>query len=221
MSRIQWLSLLLLTFGCIIKQVGHSKTKQDESSLDAVPGSDYFNIHLVLILVQVFASCFAGVYNEYLIKDTEKNSAHIMIQNVFMYIDSIICNILLLVVSSFTTSGKLDSNENNLNNLDKVFSYESLSQLLQVKVVLIILNNAAIGIVTSLFLKSLNSILKAFASALELMFTAVLSWIIFDIPLDFNTILAIFIVSFSTWLYSRNPVHNPPKPTNNEIKPSV
>jgi solute carrier family 35 (UDP-sugar transporter), member A1/2/3 len=176
---------------------------------------------LVLILVQVFASCFAGVYNEYLIKDTEKNSAHIMIQNVFMYIDSIICNIILLLVSSYTTSSKTDSNENNLNNLDKIFSYESLTQLLQFKVILIILNNAAIGIVTSLFLKSLNSILKAFASALELMFTAVLSWIIFDIPLDFNTFLAILIVSFSTWLYSRNPVHNPPKLTINETKPSV
>lgn len=207
--------------------MGHVKTKQIEnvstSSKDetALPGGDYLNFHLILILVQVFASCFAGVYNEYLIKDTEKNSAHIMIQNVFMYIDSIICNIILLFVSSYTTSGKVNSNESNVNSLDKIFSYESLSQLLQIKVILIILNNAAIGIVTSLFLKSLNSILKAFASALELMFTAVLSWIIFDISLDANTVLAIFIVSFSTWLYSRNPVHNPPKPSNIEIKPSV
>jgi hypothetical protein len=37
-------------------------------------------------------------------------------------------------------------------------------------------NNAALGIVVSLFLRKLNSILKTFASALELMFTAVLSW---------------------------------------------
>ena len=28
------------------------------------------NIHLLLIGVQVFSSCFAGVYNEYLLKDT-------------------------------------------------------------------------------------------------------------------------------------------------------
>ena len=41
----------------------------------------------------------------------------------------------------------------------------------------IIANNAAIGIVTSFFLRHLNSILKTFASALELMFTAVLSWV--------------------------------------------
>ena len=44
-------------------------------------------------------------------------------------------------------------------------------------VLIIVLNNAAIGIATSLFLRSLNSILKTFASALELMFTAVLCWV--------------------------------------------
>ena len=40
---------------------------------------------------------------------------------------------------------------------------------------LLIVNNAVLGIVTSLFLKKLNSILKAFASAIELVLTAVLS----------------------------------------------
>jgi drug/metabolite transporter (DMT)-like permease len=69
-------------------------------------------------------------------------------------------------------------------------------------------NNAAIGIVTSLFLKSLNSILKTFASALELLFTGILSWIIFNIPLDISTVIAIFIVSIAIWLYSKNPVNN-------------
>ena len=47
------------------------------------------------ILIQVLCSVFAGVYNEYIIKG-EGADIHIMIQNVFMYLDSIICNILLL-----------------------------------------------------------------------------------------------------------------------------
>ena len=102
-----------------------------------------------------------------------------------------------------------------------MLSPDSLSAILNPKVVLIMLNNAAIGIVTSLFLKSLNSILKAFASALELMFTGVFAWIIFDIPLDVNTVIAILIVSFSTWLYSRNPVQNPPKPVVSENRTTV
>lgn len=73
---------------------------------------------------------------------------------------------------------------------------------------IIVINNAAIGIVTSLFLRSLNSILKTFASALELMFTAVLCWIIFDIPIDLYTVIAIAVVSGATFLYARNPVVN-------------
>jgi len=220
LTRMQWLSLILLTVGCIIKQVGHVKTsamvddstKSDNDSFANAP-MNFFNFSLVLILVQVFASCFAGVYNEYLLKEN-KNTAHIMMQNVFMYVDSIICNIILILISGIFTS-------NEAFKLSNVLAPESLSALLSPKVILIMVNNAAIGIVTSLFLKSLNSILKAFASALELMFTGVFAWIIFDIPLDVNTVIAIAIVSFSTWLYSRNPVQNPPKPIVSENRTTV
>jgi drug/metabolite transporter (DMT)-like permease len=72
----------------------------------------------------------------------------------------------------------------------------------------VVLNNAAIGIVTSFFLSQLNSILKTFASALELLFTAVLCYLIFGIPIYLNTIISIFVVSLAIWVYSRNPVDN-------------
>jgi len=205
LSRIQWLSLLLLTLGCIIKQIGYSKFTSKSS--DTFNLWDYVNTSFLLILVQVFSSCLAGVYNEYILKEKD-NKVDIMLQNVFMYIDSIICNVLLLCVY-------VPNNGSN-GGLLEAFSWQSLSLVFQFKVVLIMVNNAAIGIVTSLFLKSLNSILKTFASALELMFTGVLSWIIFGIPLDMLTLVAILIVSLATWLYSKNPVHNPaPTITNN------
>jgi drug/metabolite transporter (DMT)-like permease len=72
-------------------------------------------------------------------------------------------------------------------------------------------NNAAIGIITSFFLKNLNSILKTFASALELMFTAILCWFLFGIPIYINTVLAISIVSYAVVIYSQNPVVNEAK----------
>ena len=56
---------------------------------------------------------------------------------------------------------------------------------------ILIVNNTVLGIVTSLFLKKLNSILKAFASALELVITAVLSVPILGIPLTTTTVLAL------------------------------
>lgn len=85
------------------------------------------------------------------------------------------------------------------------------------QVLLVILNNAAIGIVTSFFLRSLNSILKTFASALELIFTAILSRILFDIPIHANTFCAILVVSLAVIMYSQNPVVNV-KPSQHDFK---
>ena len=39
---------------------------------------------------------FAGVYNEYLIKHVAGNEVHIMVQNIYMYLDSILCNLIVL-----------------------------------------------------------------------------------------------------------------------------
>lgn len=138
------------------------------------------------------------MYNEYLLKGRGCD-IHIMMQNVFMYMDSIICNVLVL-----TYKGQLTG----------AFTTSSLSSIFQFNVICIMLNNAAIGIVVSLFLRSLNSILKTFASALELMFTAVLCWIIFGIAIDIFTVVAILVVSAATFLYAHNPVVNKAK---NEI----
>lgn len=74
---------------------------------------------------------------------------------------------------------------------------------------ILIINNALIGITTSLFLKNLNSILKTFASALELVFTAVLSFLLFGVPIRPNTWAAISVVSYAVYLYSKHPVANP------------
>lgn len=143
----------------------------------------------------MFCSCFAGVYNEYLLKG-KGSDIHIMVQNVYMYTDSIVCNCLVLAYKG---------------QLTDAFTSSSLGSIFQVGVVSIILNNAAIGIVVSLFLRSLNSILKTFASALELMFTAVLCWLIFGITIDIYTVIAIVIVSAATYLYAQNPVVNKAK----------
>ena len=111
----------------------------------------------------------------------------------FMYLDSIICNTAILVIQG---------------NFTQAFENAGASIFLQPMVILIMVNNAGIGIVTSFFLKNLNSIVKSFASALELVFTAILCWLIFGIPIHLNTVLAIAIVSYAIILYSQNPVQN-------------
>lgn len=141
---------------------------------------------------QVLCSCLAGVYNEYLLKG-HGSSINIFVQNVFMYIDSILCNLAVLVGQGTIT---------------ELFDSSHPSIFTDPKVLLIMMNNAAVGIITSFFLQRLNSIVKTFASALELVFTAILCWILFNIPIYLNTVIAIAIVSFSVILYSQNPVQN-------------
>ena len=75
-----------------------SESSEDNSEEDLVK----FGMGCVFILVQVLCSVVAGVYNEYLIK-SDGADIHIMIQNVFMYLDSILCNALLLGAKVTTT----------------------------------------------------------------------------------------------------------------------
>ena len=119
---------------------------------------------------------FAGVYNEYIIKG-EGADIHIMIQNVFMYLDSIFCNVALLSAKVNIKLWRHYMMVNAVNIQGDILSAltaSSLQSINQPLVLLLIINNSILGIVTSLFLKKLNSILKAFASALELVITAVI-----------------------------------------------
>lgn len=154
-----------------------------------------FHSNLVLIVVQVFCACFASVYNEYLLKG-KGGDAPFYVQNVFMYADSIACNIIALQLTG---------------TLGTAFTKGNIESVFQIKVLAVIINNASIGIVTALFLRSLNSILKTFASAVEPFFTALLCWYIFGIPVNACTFIAIAIVFYSVMLYSRNPVENNPR----------
>jgi integrin beta 8 len=212
LSTHQWISLLFLTLGCMVKEINFdaifgSKASGDSptSETSAKPSAFEF-VGLFLIFLQVVCSSSAGVYNEYLLKDT---GAHVpvLVQNTCLYLDSIICNVVLLIIQG---------------NLGSGLNMEAVKTILGTPIILaVILNNAAIGIVTSFFLAQLNSILKTFASALELMFTAVLCWMIFGIPIYLNTLLAICIVTLAIYLYSLQPVVNRGRADESPVKSSA
>lgn len=207
LTKMQWISLILLTLGCMLKQIDFNQDPQANDAIDKgnkleknMVGFD-LSISAVFITAQTVCSCLAGVYNEYLLKD-KGSDVNIFIQNVFMYLDSILCNALILLLQG---------------NLFGAFTFENLKSVFQFKVIIIMINNAAIGIVTSFFLKYMNSILKTFASALELIFTAILCYILFSIPIYLNTMLSIGVVSFAIYLYSQSPVVNLGKVHTNRI----
>lgn len=154
--------------------------------------SQLFNIYFLSINFQNFCSCLAGTYNEYLLK-TQGSNVDIFLQNVFMYLDSVLCNFIILVVKG-----------------EVVTLVEDFQSLWDVFVILITINSAIVGIVTSFFLKNLNSILKTYASALELIITAVVCYILFNIVITWYTIISICLVSVAVAMYFKNPVNNLP-----------
>lgn len=200
LSRMQWLSLVLITIGCTIKNL-HSNDPQHEPGEVHLTMNREFFVKITWIFVQIFCSCFAGVYTEFLVKDTG-HDVHLMVQNVYMYVDSMVCNLIALLLTFGGDSSLAAFVDHPI---------ETFSQILFNPLVLsVMINNALCGIITSLFLKSFNSILKIFASALELVITAIICWILFAIPIDHFTIASIFIVSLATYIYSQNPLP-PPK----------
>uniref|UniRef100_A0A023F015 Putative cmp-sialic acid transporter n=1 Tax=Triatoma infestans TaxID=30076 RepID=A0A023F015_TRIIF len=200
LSAKQWISLIMLTFGCMIKQINFGDVPVSDTQVAGVSEEPYMNKQLgvsfslgsLLLVAQVLCSCLGGVYNEYLLKH-HSSEVNLYLQNIFGYADSIICIFILLVFQG---------------NLQDIFSYNTVEQFFNYRVMLVVFNNAAIGIVTSFFLRYLNSILKTFASALELVFTMVISRLLFSIPIYMNTIISVFVVIAATITYSQNPVIN-------------
>lgn len=152
--------------------------------------SQIFNVYFLSINFQNFCSCLAGTYNEYLLK-TKGSNVDIFLQNVFMYLDSVICNFFVLLCK-----GELGT------------IFDDFSSLLDIFVILITVNSAIVGIVTSFFLKNLNSILKTYASALELVITAVVCYLLFNIVITWYTVTSICLVSIAVAMYLKNPVNN-------------
>lgn len=186
LTKWQWFSLIVLTTGCVIKNLGsHGSNQSNPITLS------HFLQNLLLLLFQLSCSCVAGVFNEYLLKITGAQ-LNIGMHNIFMYIDSIICNIVALIY--------FDGTESKYPNLDSFVS------LLKPTVIIVIINNAASGIVTSIFLKKLNSILKTFASAIELILIACLCWILFSIPIDIYTAISIGIIFYAIYLQFKHPI---------------
>ncbi|XP_050665050.1 UDP-galactose transporter senju [Leptidea sinapis] len=197
LATIQWISLGILTMGCMIKNFDAATII---SKGDTDVWGQIFNIYFLSINFQNFCSCLAGTYNEYLLK-TKGSNVDIFLQNVFMYLDSIICNFFMLMFK-----GEL------------VTIFQDFRQIGDTFVILITVNSAIVGIVTSFFLKNLNSILKTYASALELIITAVVCYILFNIVITLFTIISICLVVIAVAMYFKNPVNNVLPTTVHDIK---
>lgn len=190
LSSYQWLALVILTAGCVIQGVD-IKSLLMGSNDEETKTTNLFSVEMMMLLVQVFCSCFAGVYNEYLLKGMA-GDVHTMVQNFFMYGDSVLINLLVMGYQ-----GKLV----------EAVAPEHVNEIFgNFTVMAIIVNNAVMGITVSLFLKYLNSVLKQFASAGEIAGSAFFGWILFGIPIRNEMYISIIMVIIAINLYAKYPL---------------
>jgi len=206
LSKIQWTSLIILTFACILKEITFPdsakkmaeflENNETSSSLPVEDSKSVFDVSIISILilfVQILSSCTANVYNQILLKN--KDNADLWIQNLFMYLNGFLLNLLVLVLKSFTENSSMTPSSITHN-----FSAPHL---------LLILNQTFLGISASMLLKYLNVIIKAFSSAVEMLVSAIAQYLVFGLTVKgLNNYLAYLIAWFSLYLYALNPIEN-------------
>eukprot|EP00931_Biecheleriopsis_adriatica_P080678 TRINITY_DN5402_c0_g1_i3.p1 TRINITY_DN5402_c0_g1~~TRINITY_DN5402_c0_g1_i3.p1 ORF type:complete len:319 (+),score=32.86 TRINITY_DN5402_c0_g1_i3:52-1008(+) len=149
LNKNQWIGIFLIMLGCMCKE-SHKLTSLAGMQAGV---SAWFTLAL-----QMLCSCAAGVYNELLLKGkwVESRGVTTNMQNAFMYLQSIAVNTCFLL-----WNGRL---------VDAV-SPSNVSAILTPSVLCIVAILSSVGLVTGFFLKHLDSVLKAVASALEVVFT--------------------------------------------------
>lgn len=200
LNRLQWLALLILFFGCLLKEVDRNLVQRDATTVGMMRTWVIF-----VVLFQVLCSCGAAVYTEFLLK-TEAAKANVHLQNMFMYVDSLLCNIIALVLRA-----PFDSKRTSILSLHDVMN------LMQPYVIAIILVSAAGGLSTAFLLKYLDSVLKVYANSFEIVLTAILSYYLLGVKISAISYVSLVIVTLSLFLYRRFSTPSEPSvPTNTE-----
>ena len=214
LKRAHWLALSLLTMGCMVKEINFGGAEpvlattgaRTEARIEAAAAAGNTAPTLstgprfvgwVLVTFQVVCAAIACVFSELLLK----GRAPINLQNVFMAGNSLAVNAIFYMVAPFTRVGAVHSVQAT-GPRGGAFGVG----LRQPMVWLIVLNYAALGLVTSVFLKYYNSVLKAVACAIELVLTTATSYLFLGTPLGLNMAVAVVLVALGVYVYAHNPL---------------
>ncbi|MCD7447172.1 hypothetical protein HAX54_025518 [Datura stramonium] len=172
-SVIQWEALALLLIGISINQL---RSLPEGTTSLALPVT---TIAYIYTLIFVTVPSMASVFNEYALKSQYDTS--IYLQNLFLYGYGAIFNFLaILGIAVFKGPGSFD-----------IFQGHSKATML------LIVNNAAQGILSSFFFKYADTILKKYSSTVATIFTGIASALLFGHTLTVNFLLGISVVFIS------------------------
>jgi drug/metabolite transporter (DMT)-like permease len=175
-SLQQWTGLVLVMTGAMMKEAATF-----QRAIEMGAASFTTSLGLIVIVVQIFLSTTASVVNEKLLK----NRMSLSVSNVFMYLISVVVNASAIVYKTGVSGLYLP-----------ISSFSILA---------VVVNGALLGLVTSLFLRYLNSVRKAIASAVEVWVTVLLSWWVFGYAIDDTAAMGISVLSVGVLLFTSGP----------------
>jgi len=149
-------------------------------------------------LITCFLSALGGIYSELLLKrDGQLHSIHL--QNSMLYSWGVLFNATALF---FKDRERIESG--------------GLLQGYTPIVLVLILNNACVGLAISAILKFANNLVRVFAHTAAMLLTMVLEVALMGAHLSPQLVTSIVIVSSSTYLYN---LHPPPRPAKQVAEP--
>ncbi|KAL3159295.1 hypothetical protein ABBQ32_011251 [Trebouxia sp. C0010 RCD-2024] len=172
----QWEALLLLMAGITVNQLSSCGASNSLAGNALIAASLY-------TLGSITIPSLASVYNEMALKRNMDTSVHI--QNFYLYFFGVLFNLVGLA-------------------LTVVLGHQSLPQLFQghSKVtVLLVVNNALQGILSSFFFKYADTILKKYSSTMATIFTGLMSALLFGHALTINFCIGVTIVFISMHIF--------------------
>ncbi|KAL6768850.1 hypothetical protein ACKKBF_B16480 [Auxenochlorella protothecoides x Auxenochlorella symbiontica] len=176
-TTFQWEALFLLVAGITVNQLNYC-AGQGVGGLDAVtPAAVAFTLSSITI------PSLASVYNEAALKRHMDTS--VLLQNFFLYFYGACFNAVgLLAVAGAQGSG--------IGHLFHGFGTVTL---------LLVVNNALQGILSSFFFKFADTILKKYSSTIATIFTGIMSAALFGHALTLNFCLGVSIVFISMHIF--------------------
>ncbi|KAH8581874.1 nucleotide-sugar transporter [Cryptosporidium sp. chipmunk genotype I] len=182
LSKIRWLSLLLLTTGAVLVQTGKSSESRTSNDSDyGIENTDNF-LGVCSVLLACFTSGLAGVFLEKLLKDSKTSIWGRNVQ-------------LALYGTVFGFIGCLTGKE-GLEISQKGFFYG-----FNTLVWFVIFLQAVGGIIVAAVLKYADNILKCFGNSLSIIMSCTLSWYLGDYSITLNFFIGSVLVIWSIFIY--------------------
>ncbi len=186
LSRLQWVSLVLLTLGVSLAQLhasnSHAAKAASELTDHPLEGQNSL-LGFAAVFVAACTSGFAGIYFEKVVKST---STSLWARNVQLGLSSMV----FAVVGVYANDGAAVAKGGFF------FGYTRL-------VVAVVLLQAVGGLVVAVVVKYADNILKGFAASLSIISSCVVSYVFLDFEPSVPFVLGAVLVLGSSYIYEK------------------